>query len=441
MQGRVVLRGDDDYAQTRQIWNGAVEHQPALFAVCENASDVQAAIRAAREHQLALSVRGGGHDWAGRALRHNGLVIDLSHMRRVDVDPLRSEARIQGGATGMDVASAAALQGLVAATGTCGTVGMVGLTTGGGYGPLTPRYGLALDNLLAAEVVLADGPLVHCDEQENPDLFWAIRGGGGNFGVITSMRVRLHPIRQVLAGMMLFPWSQAESVLGGYAESIADAPDELSIQAGVLPGPDGTPLVLLAPMWVGDAKQGEEWIARLRQLGKPVEEKVGAVTYLDWLGLFGAAAPLGQHYAATNRSLAQLTPAVISTLVAGGEQRSSTLSAIVIHDFRGVATRVPLAATAFGSRKEHVMVEIIAAWKPTTEDDSEKHRMWARTLSETLAPHALPGGYPNMLGPDDHEQTAHAYGANTGRLQQLKRRFDPEGVFSSAISLPLQTAA
>jgi FAD/FMN-containing dehydrogenase len=442
MQGRVVLRGDDDYAQTRQIWNGAVEHQPALIAVCETPADVQAAVRTARQHDLPLSVRGGGHDWAGRALRHNGLVIDMSHMRRIDVDPVTSVATIEGGATGIDVTSVTVPYGLVASTGNCGAVGMVGLTTGGGYGPLTPRYGLALDNLLAAEVVLADGRLVHCDDHNNPDLFWAIRGGGGNFGVITSMRVRLHPIRQVLAGLMLFPWSQAESVLRGYAESIANAPDELSISTGVLPGPDGSPLAFLAPMWSGDGEQGgEELIAKLRHAGTPVLDKIGRITYLDWLNMFAAAAPVGRHYAAKNRSLAQLTPAIISALVAAGQQRSSPFSAIIMHDFRGAATRVPLAATAFGLRKEHFLIEIIAAWEPTAEDDGENHREWARTLSENLAAYALPGGYPNMLGPTDHEQTAHAYGANAARLQQLKRRFDPDGVFSSAISLPLQRAA
>ena len=441
IQGRVVVRGDSDYVSTRQTWNGAVQHQPALFAVCETSADVQAAVRSAREHGLPLSVRGGGHDWAGRSLRHNGLVIDLSHMTRVEVDPVASVATIQGGATAVDVTSVTAPHGLVAATGNCGTVGMVGLTTGGGYGPLTSRYGLALDNLLGAEVVLADGRLVNCNDHNNPDLFWAIRGGGGNFGVITSMRIRLHSIRQVLGGMMLFPWSQAESVLSGYAESIADAPDELSILSGVLSGPDGSPLAFLAPMWSGDSKQGEEWIVRLRQLGTPVVDKVEPMNYGDWLGMFATAAPLGRHYAAKNRSLAQLTPAVISTLVAGGQQRSSAFSAIILHEFRGAPTRVPLAATAFGLRKEHFMVEIIAAWEPTAEDDGENHRDWARILSENLAPHALPGGYPNMLGPDDHEQTANAYGANTGRMQQVKRLFDPHGVFTSAISLPLQKAA
>ena len=441
MHGRVVPRGDGDYFQTRQIWNGAVRHQPALFAVCETSDDVQAAVGSAREHRLALSVRGGGHDWAGRSLRHGGLVIDLSQMRRVDVDPVASAATMQGGATAVDVISAVEPHGLVAATGNCGAVGMAGLTLGGGYGPLTSRYGLASDNLLGAEVVLADGQLVQCDERENPDLFWALRGGGGNFGVVTAIRVRLHPIRQVLAGMMLFPWSEAESVLRGYAEVISDAPDELSIFAGMLSAPDGSSVVLLAPMWSGDASQGKKLIARLRQLGTPVMEQVGQMPYQGWLSMFGTVAPVGRHYAAQTRSLARFTPEVISTLVAGGQQRSSPYSAIIIHDFRGVATRIPLAHTAFGLRKEHFMVEIIAAWESSAEDDGHIHREWTRTLSLRLAPHALPGGYPNMLGPDEHERAAQAYGANLGRLQRVKRLFDPEGVFTSAISLPLPRAA
>jgi FAD/FMN-containing dehydrogenase len=439
MQGSVVLQGEYDYVQTRRIWNGTGKHQPALFARCETPADVQAAVRSAREHAFPLSVRGGGHDWAGRALCHQGFVIDLSPMKRVDVSLDASVATIQGGATAADVISATGPRGLVAATGNCGTVGMVGLTLGGGYGPLTPRYGLALDNLLAAEVVLADGRLVNCDEQENSDLFWALRGGGGNLGVIVSMRVRLHPIRQVLAGMILFSWLESESVLRGYADAIAEAPDELSVLAGMLSAPDGSPVVCLAPMWSGEGTQGEEWIVRLRQLGTPLIDQVSLTGYRDWLDMLGVAAPVGRHYAAQTRSLPALSPDVISTLVAAGQQRSSPFSAIILHHFRGAATRVPLAATAFGLRKDHFMVEIIAAWEPT--GDGSKHLQWARTLSESLGPHALPGGYPNMLGPDEHEQTAQAYGSNTSRLQRVKRLFDSEGVFTSAISLPLQRAA
>ena len=391
VQGEVVRRDHHAYARTRQIWNGAVEHQPALFAVCETPGDVQAAVRCAREHSLPLSVRGGGHDWAGRALRHDGLVIDLSHMRRVDVDSKTAVATIQGGTKAEDLISAAAPHDLVAATGNCGTVGMVGLTVGGGYGPLTPRCGLALDNLLGADLVLADGRLVNCDSDENPDLFWALRGGGGNFGVVTSMRVRLHPVREMLAGMILFPWSEAESIFSGYTSVVAEAPNELGGLSGVVTWPDGGPMVFLAPMWSGERNQGEAVIAELRRLGTPVFEQLGPMAYGDLINMFAAHSVSGRHYAIQTRSLRELSAEIVRSLIAAGETKTSAYSAIILHHFRGAATRVPVKETSFGLRAEHFMAEIIAAWEPSADDDGSIHREWARTVSENLALHALPG--------------------------------------------------
>ncbi|HEY8015429.1 MAG TPA: FAD-binding oxidoreductase, partial [Dongiaceae bacterium] len=225
MPGKVAPPGDDAYAHARQIWNGAVDHRPALFAFCETAEDVQSALQIARVHGLPLSVRGGGHDWAGRALRPDGLVLDLSGMRRVTIDAEARVATVEGGATAGDVIAAAAPHGLAAVTGSAGAVGMAGLTLGGGYGPLSARYGLALDNLLSVELVLADGRLVTADAATNPELFWALRGGGGNFGVVTAMRIRLHPLRELLGGLILFSWHEADAVLQGYAALAASAPD------------------------------------------------------------------------------------------------------------------------------------------------------------------------------------------------------------------------
>jgi FAD/FMN-containing dehydrogenase len=204
MQGKVALPGEDTYLQAQQIFNGAVEYQPALFALCETVADVQVAVRVAREHNLPLSVRGGGHDWAGRSIRDRGLVIDLSKMRRVEVDAKAQVAMAEGGATAGDLIAAAAPHNLVGVTGTASAVGMAGLTLGGGYGPLTPQFGLALDNLLGTEIILGDGRKVNADTFENAELYWAVRGGGGNFGVVTSMRIRLHPVRELLAGSSYF---------------------------------------------------------------------------------------------------------------------------------------------------------------------------------------------------------------------------------------------
>jgi hypothetical protein len=429
------LRGKDNdvYARARRLWNGAVDHYPALFAMCESVDDVQAAVRAARAHDLPLSVRGGGHDWAGRALRHSGLVIDLSEMRRVSVDPRLQVATVEGGVRATNVIAAAAPYGLVAVTGTVGAVGMAGLTLGGGYGPLSSRYGLALDNLLGAEIVLADGQRTAADASENSDLLWALRGGGGNFGVVTSMRIRLHPLRELLTGLILFPWSEAVTVLRGYADAVASAPDELSVMAGVLSGPDGKPALFLAPTWSGEPVQGEQVIAGLKRLGTAMLAQIGPMTCGDMLGMFDAHVVNGRHYAIQTRWLAELTPDVVESLVAAGDSTTSPFSAIALHHFQGAAARVSADATAFGLRDKHFLLEIIAAWEPASEDEANIHRRWARNLCQTLAPAALPGGYANLLGPNEHDQIASAFGGNITRLRALKRRFDPDNVFSSAI--------
>ena len=433
MRGSVLLPGDAAYAAARQVWNGATDCRPALFALCQTVEDVQAAVRVARSHGLPLSVRGGGHDWAGRALRENGLVIDLSKMRKVDVDSHAQVATVQGGATAEDLITAAAPRDLVAVVGSFGGVGMAGLTLGGGYGALSSRYGLALDNMLGAKVVLADGRLVNANDSENAELFWALRGGGGNFGVVTSMRIRLHRIQRMLAGAILFPWSEAEPVLRGYAEVVGSAVDELGVTAGLLSCGDGEPVLFLAPCWSGEPSEGERIINELQVLGSPFLTQVGPMAYGDLLRIYDAHIIDGRHYAVQNRWVSALTPPIISALVAGGNNRTSPFSSIVLHHFRGAPTRVPVHATAFGLRQKHFLIEMIAAWEPG--DDSAAHCQWGRDLSRALAPAALPGGYPNLLGPDEPERVAQAYGGNMGRLLEAKRRFDPDCVFSA---IPLQ---
>jgi hypothetical protein len=434
MQGRVVLRGDDDYARTRQIWNRAVENQPALFAVCETSADVQAAVRVARRHGLPFSVRGGGHDWAGRALCPDGLVIDLVRMRQVVVDPHSRVAIIQGGARVKDVAAAADAHGLVAALGNCGAVGLAGLALGGGYGPLNGLYGSAADNLLGAEVVLADGQHMTTGPDEEPELFWAIRGGGGNFGVVTSLRVQLHATHHMLAGPIVYPWSEAEPVLNRYAVFAATMPDELGISVGMTSGPDGQPMLLLLPLWNGDKGQGERIMSDLQTLGTPQLAQVGPMTYGEMLALFLDAAD-GCHWETRTRSLSVLTPGAIDAIVTAVACRTSPHSMVNWHHLHGAATRIPAEAIAFGLRQEHFMVEIIAGWEPDGSNGAE-HRQWAQDLWESLAPFALPGGYANFLTPRDREQVRDAYGSNGARLSSLKRRFDPDGVFASAIPLP-----
>jgi FAD/FMN-containing dehydrogenase len=244
----VALPGDELYETGCRVWNGAVRRHPAIIAFCRRPEDVQAAVRAARRYGLALSVRGGGHDWAGRALRDDGLVIDLTGMRDVAVDPKALVATVAGGARAKDVATAAGTHNLLVAMGNCGTVGMAGLSLGGGYGPLSGTCGLAADNLLGAEIVLADGRRVTTGPDAEPDLLWALRGGGGNFGVVTSLRIRLHPARDMLAGSVVYNWNEAGAVLSRYASFAPTAPDELGVSVGAMSGPDGEPVIMLFPL-------------------------------------------------------------------------------------------------------------------------------------------------------------------------------------------------
>jgi hypothetical protein len=284
--------------------------------------------------------------------------------------------------------------------------------------PLIPRCGLGLDNVLSAEIVLADDRLVTTDDSENPELFWALRGGGGNFGVVTSMRIRLHPMCTLLSALILFPWSEAEGVLRGYAEAVASATDELAVIAGVLSAPDGDPVLFLVPTCSGEPKQGEETFAGLNASRYATVNAGHPMAYGDMLRMFDAHVVNGRHYAVQTRWLPKLTPESISTLVSAGNTRTSPFSVVALHHFHGAATRVPLSATAFGLRREHFLVEVIAAWEPGPNDNGGVHQQWARTVSHAFATQTLPGGYANLLGPDEHEQIASAYGGNLGRLQR-----------------------
>ncbi|GAA2509355.1 FAD-binding oxidoreductase [Streptomyces longisporus] len=433
LRGNVLTPGDPSYESARRLWNGAVDARPAVIVRPADETDVTWAVRIARTHRLSLAVRGGGHDWAGRATADDGLMIDLSAMRRVTVDRASRTAVAQGGARAGDLVEATRALGLAPVTGTVKAVGLAGLTLGGGYGLLAGRCGLALDNLVAARVVLADGRPVVAGAEQNPDLYWALRGGGGNFGVVTELRVRLHPISTVLAGMILYPLAQAASVLRGYREVIASAADELTVMTGFFGGPDGQPLIYVLPVWCGDIARGRPVIDRFTALGTPLAGQVCPQEYAGVLGMFDPVVVDGRHNEMGTRWLPELTDTAIELIVEAAAGATSPYSGMYIHHFHGAATRVPAADTAFALRRDHLLVEIAAAWEGT--ERAAPHRRWAREVSTAFAEHALPGGYPNLLGPQESRRAAAAFGPGAARLLKTKERYDPDHVFSAVAAL------
>ena len=430
--GAVVTAGAA-YEQTCRIWNGAVTSRPAVVVRARTQDDVQAAVRATRCHGLPLSVRAGGHDWAGRSLRDGGLVIDLSGMTQVTVNPEEGTATVSGGATAAGVIAAAAPHGLAAVTGTVGTVGMTALTLGGGYGLLSGRFGLAADNLLGASLVLADGRAVSVDDDHGAR---AVLGHPRRRRQLRRGHLDADPARcrrPGARGHHRLPARPGRQRPRATDVIIAAAPDELTVQAVFLTGPDGTPGLFLVPAWSGDPTRRPHAGHRQR-LATPVLTQVGPMTYRDLLHLNDAQGVTGRHVTARRPRLPHYSPGVTGALDEAPGPSARRVGR-VIQDFHGAAARVPVESTAFGIRRRHRMTEIVGWWEP---GDAAPHQAWADNTFQALAPDTLPGGYPNMLSPAAHAQIARAYGPNTARLLAAKARFDPDGIFSA---IPLPAAA
>lgn len=420
-----IVTEDTELTAAAAIWNGAVDHHPALVVRCETTAEVQHSVQSARDFGMPLSVRGGGHDWAGRAIREGGLVIDLSRMREVSVHD--GIATVSGGATSEDVAAAADQVGLTAAAGTVGAVGMTGLTLAGGYGPFCGRFGLAADNLVSAKVVLADGQIVNAGQDGDRELLWALQGGGGNFGVVTSIGVVLHPLEEVLAGSFTFSFEDAERILAGYGDLVSRAPDDLTAVLSIVPTDDGTPVIVVSPTWSGPIPDGYEFMDEFAALATPLAVDVSVMSPLSKLRQLDGMFPDGAQYAIGTRNIGSLTPPAASAMLEAYKARKASDSFLNVHHFHGRATDRAVWDTAFGRREDHLMIELIE----TGESISD----WTKLATSMLTTHALPGGYPNLLGPDEVEQTAAAYGPNAPRLLDIKDQFDPHGAFR-ATALP-----
>ena len=436
-RGALLRPGEEGYDQARRVWNGAIDRRPWLIARCAGADDVVAAVRFARERDLPVSVRGGGHAVAGHAVVDDGVMIDLSLLKAIVVDPVAGTARAAGGVLLGELDRATQRFGLATASGIESTTGIAGLTLGGGLGHLMRKYGQTVDNLLSVDLVTADGTRMHVDAGTEPELFWGLRGGGGNFGIATAFEYRLHPVGPiVLGGPLFWPLEQAGDVLRFVDDFTAEAPDELGIVFTArlaLPMPFlpprqwGKPVLGLILVWAGDPAEGERVIAPLRRLGTPIADAVRPSPFLFIQSLMDAANPHGMRYYWRSRRLPKLTDGVIDTVTEHAASARSPLSYIGGFAVGGAASRVDPEATAVGQRDIGFEVNAVAAWRPE-DPDGERHIAGIRSVWETLRPHST-GVYANFLSDEGAAGVEVAYGGRLKRLTALKDRYDPTNLF------------
>jgi FAD/FMN-containing dehydrogenase len=427
-----VIVGPEDlgYEEFRAVHNGLIDRRPALLASCRGTADVAEAVRFAVAEGLEVAVRGGGHNVSGRAVCDGGLVIDLSLMRGVDVDPVTRTARVQGGALWSDVNREAAVHGLAVTGGAVSSTGVGGYTLGGGLGWLMGVCGLAADNLVEAEVVLATGAVIRANESEHPDLFWALRGGGGNFGVVTSFVFRLHPIAEVVGGLVAHPIDAARDMLRFYRQMSADVPDDLSIFAGLAHAPDGSglPLALMLVCHSGPRDRAEHEVKPVLDFGAPVVAEVGPMPYPVMNTLLDAGFPKGSLNYWKSTFVRGVTDELIDTMVERFASCPSPMSGILLEHFHGAVTRVGPQDTAVPHRAPGYNLLIPSVWTDPATTDA--NIAWTRETYAALEPERAEGRWLNYYGDDeDAGQLDAAYGPNRARLAEVKRRYDPDNVF------------
>jgi FAD/FMN-containing dehydrogenase len=437
VEGQLVLPGDPNYEEVRKIWNAMINRRPAVIVQCAKANDVPHAIRLARRNGLEISIRGAGHNIAGNAVCEGGVMIDLSNMKNVRVDAAKRRAYVEPGATLADFDGAVQEYGLATPVGINSTTGIAGLTLGGGFGWMTRKYGMTIDNLVSVDVVTADGKKVRASENENADLFWAIRGGGGNFGVVTQFEFKLHPVGpEILAGLIVFPLDQAKQVLGKYREFVKSAPEELSVwvvlrQAPPLPflpkEVHGKEVVLLAIFYAGDIAEGEKSIAALRRFGDAHGEHIGAMPYVQWQKAFDPLLTPGARNYWKSHNFTELPNEALDTMVEFAKKLPSPQCEIIIALIAGAVNRVPADAMAYGHRDAKFVMNVHGRWDEAAHDGT--CISWARAFFEATAPYASGGAYVNFMTEDETDRVAAAYGANYTRLRQIKKRYDPENIF------------
>jgi FAD/FMN-containing dehydrogenase len=435
--GDVLLPDSAEYDGVRQIWNAMIDRRPALIARAKSPEDVVRAVKFARKHDLIVSVRGGGHNIAGNAVCDGGLMIDLSLMKHVKVDPSARQAEVEPGCTLADFDAAAQAHGLATPLGINSTTGVAGLTLGGGFGWLSRKYGMTVDNLLAVEMVMADGRQLRASNTENEDLFWGVRGGGGNFGIVTNFEFKLHSVGpQVLSGLIVFPFDAAKSVLTQFARFTETMPDELNVWMVTRKAPPlpflpvdvhGKEMVALALCYVGDPAQGERLIAPLRGLGKALGEHIGVQPYVAWQQAFDPLLAKGARNYWKSHNFSRLGDDAIDTIIQYAGRLPSPQCEIFIGTIGGQTARVAPDAMAYSSRDAKYVMNVHGRWESAAED--ERGVAWAREFFKKAEPFASGGAYINFLTQDETDRIAFAYGPAFTRLSALKKKFDPTNFF------------
>jgi FAD/FMN-containing dehydrogenase len=428
VNGPVILRGEAGYASARRVWNGSIDRHPALIVLCTDSADVVAAVIFARQQGLPVAVRSGGHNVAGRGLCDDGLVIDLSRMNRVRVDPAARTVRVEAGVRLGDLDRQTHAHGLAVPAGVVSTTGIAGLALGGGVGWLVRKYGMTCDNILSCEVVTAAGEVLVASATENADLFWGLRGGGGNFGIVTSFLFRAHPVSTVLGGLIVYPRDQAAAVIRHYRAVMATAPDELTAYAALLATPDGMPAVAIAGCYCGDPAEGERVLAPLRGFRQPLIDSIQPLPFPEMQRLIDDTAPDGHQYYWKSCFLDDLSDAAIDILIAHAARASSPLSTVVIELYGGAAARVAPGDTAVGERRALFNIGILG--QSAEPDRAERHVVWARDLWTALQPHATGSYLGNFASDEGGEAVRAAFGANYARLAALKAKYDPDNILS-----------
>lgn len=445
LQGPVLQPGDDGYDQCRSVWNGMIDRFPRLIVCCENVKDVIASIHFAKENNLPISVKGGGHGVAGKAVCNDGLMIDFSNMTSISVDHDAQTATVEPGAKWGDLDGETSKYGLFTTGGIVSTTGVSGLTLGGGIGYLARKHGLALDNVLSLKVVTAGGELLHCSHSENPDLYWALRGGGGNFGVVTSFEFQLHEENpNVLAAQIFYPMSDAPLVMRAFRDLMANAPDELAGYALVVNIPpadpfpqelQGTPAFFLLASYSGDHQEGKKLLEPFQTLGNPILAVVDPMPYVDLQRNFDAGVPKGQRYYWKHLMVKEISDSAIETFLEYSKNLKGPLSLVGFEPLGGAIARIDPEDTAFVGRDARFALGIWTGWMEPEDDD--EIRSWAREFYHAMKPYASGGYYSNYLDQDDDIQTQEAYGRNYQRLQRIKAKYDPENLFNQNFNITL----